>query len=267
MRRDAVLFHVPENVLVDDHGIVDHNADRENQPEHRHDVEREASPVDERESRHDRGRNRQAGNECGAPILDEEQNRDRHQNGRHHQVEIHLLDRPHDVPRLVLHDERLNIGREQLAELLESLPDAFHHRHRVASRLLLNDQTDGIPPVEPGETAGFFERVFDATDVADAHRVSILVGHDQIQEPRGTLHTSHGPQHQLARPLIDPAAGQFQVLANQGLPHVFNRQVAARQLVRVDHDIDGPLPATHDDHRPHTRYAFQILLDALAQSP
>ena len=38
----AVLFHVPEDVLVDDHRVVDHDADRQDQPEHRDVVEREA---------------------------------------------------------------------------------------------------------------------------------------------------------------------------------------------------------------------------------
>ena len=41
-RRSAVLLHVAEDVLVDDHRVVDDDADGQDQAEHRDVVEREA---------------------------------------------------------------------------------------------------------------------------------------------------------------------------------------------------------------------------------
>ena len=42
MRVHAVFFHVPEDVFMNDHRVVDHDADRQDQAEHRDVVEREA---------------------------------------------------------------------------------------------------------------------------------------------------------------------------------------------------------------------------------
>ena len=57
----------------------------------------------------------------------------------------------------------------------------------------------------------------------------------------GLLDAAQRPQHQLALALVDPAAGQLLVLADQRLPDVLDRQVLVlEQLVGVDDDVDGP---------------------------
>jgi hypothetical protein len=71
--------------------------------------------------------------------------------------------------------------------------------------------------------ARLLEGVLDAADVANPYRVTALVGHDQVQESGRVLDAAHRPQHEFARPLVDAAAGQFQVLPGERLTHVLNR--------------------------------------------
>ena len=67
-------------------------------------------------------------------------------------------------------------------ELLEPGLDVVDDLDGVGPRLLLDDQADGVVAVEPGQRARLLERVLGAADVADADRVAVAVGDDQVVE-------------------------------------------------------------------------------------
>ena len=72
-RRQLLLFHEAEDVLEHDDRVVDDDADHQHQRQHRDLVQREAHRVHQRVGRDDRRRNRDGGDERGAPVPNEQQ--------------------------------------------------------------------------------------------------------------------------------------------------------------------------------------------------
>ena len=85
---------VPDDVLADDDGVVDENADGEREPEQAHRVQREAEQPERDERREHRDRQREPRDDRRAP-RDEEQEDDEH--GEDRALEQRLLDVPHRV--------------------------------------------------------------------------------------------------------------------------------------------------------------------------
>ena len=155
----AVFFHVPEDVLVYDHRVVDHDADGQDQPQHGDVVEREAHVPHEHEGRDDRGGDGQGGDQGRPPVADEQEDRGRDQHAGQQEVELHFLDRFLDEPRLVADDLGRDVRRQRGLELAEPVLDVLDDLDRVDSRLLLHDQAHGAIAVEPGQRAGLFVRI------------------------------------------------------------------------------------------------------------
>ena len=81
----------------------------------------------------------------------------------------------------------------------------------------------------------------------------------------GLLDAAERAQHHFRLPVIDAAAGLLLVLADQRLADVLDGQVLVlQQLVGVDDDVDGPLPAADEDDRPDAGQRLEVFLDPLA---
>ena len=135
---------------------------------------------------------------------------------------------------------------------VEKLPKAGSHPvyniDRVRSRLLLNDQLNGIFAVETGQAARFHHAVFRVTHVPDHDRATLKVSHDEIVKVLGVFDASHRPQHQLAAHFIDSAAGDLDILGLNGPLNLSDGKVVGRELVRIDVKVNGPLLLPdHDD--------------------
>ena len=77
------------------------------------------------------------------------------------------------------------------------------------------------------------------------------------------LHPAQRAQDQLARALLDDSAGHLEVLPQNRLPHVFDRQIVRRELIGVDVDIDRPRAAARKKHGSHAGNRLQDFLDAV----
>ena len=98
-----------------------------------------------------------------------------------------------------------------------------------------------------------------------ADRVAVAVGDDQVVElARPCCSRPERAQDQLARALVDPAAGHFEVLPHQRRPDVVDREVVAGQLVGVDDDVHRPDPAADEVDRADAGDRLEPLLDLLA---
>ena len=85
-------------------GVVDHDADGEHQAEHGEIVERVAHRPHQREGGDERGGNGDGGDDRAAPVVQEEEHRQRHQHRAEQQVEADLVQRTLDEDRLVADD-------------------------------------------------------------------------------------------------------------------------------------------------------------------
>ena len=94
-------------------------------------------------------------------------------------------------------------------------------------------------------------------------RVAVALRDDEVREFLGLLHPAERPQHFFPRALIDPAAGQFEVLPQQAPGARPRRRVAAAQAVRVGPHIHGPVLPADEDARADAGYGFEVFLDLL----
>ena len=145
-----IFLHVPEDVFVDDHGVVDHDADREDQPQHGDVVEREAHRVHEREGGDHRCRDGERGDERRPPVAHEEQDRQADEDGGQEQVGLDLVDRVLDEPRLVADDLDVDVVGQDVPDFLQPVFDPLDHGDGVGARLLLHDQAHGQVARPPG---------------------------------------------------------------------------------------------------------------------
>ncbi len=149
------------------------------------------------------------------------------------------------------------------AQLVETRLHGVGDLHRVGPRLLLDEEADGVLSVEPGEAPRLFDRVLGPAHVADADRIAVAVGDDQVVELFSRLDAAQRPEHELARPLLHDAAGNFEVLPQDGLPHVLDRQVVRGEVIGVDDDVDRPRAAAGEEDGTDAGDRLQDLLDAV----
>ena len=149
MASRAVLAGVAvhHDVLDDDDGVVDHQADGGGQAAERHQVEALAQHAQRDEGDRDRGRNHQPGDERRAPVAQEQHHDERRQNQADQDRVAHALDGVVDDVRLIV--ERLQLdARRQLAADAARSPRA---PRRPPSTVLLSgcrkmfSSTAGLP--------------------------------------------------------------------------------------------------------------------------
>ncbi len=211
----AMLFHVAENILVHHHSVIDHDADRQDQPQHRDVVERKAHVIHESERRHDRRGDGERGDDRGSPIANEKQNRGRHQPRGQQEVKFHLFDRFLHEPRLIARDLDLHIRRQCGADAVQLCFHIVGHFDDVRARLLLHHDADSGLPVEPGKRARLLDRIDHLADILDADRVAAPIGDDDVVELGGVGQSTEGADHHLARALLDMAAGNLDILPQE----------------------------------------------------
>ena len=150
----AVLLHVAEDVLVDDHGVVDDDADGQHQASIVMLLSVKPRPH-EGERGDDRRGDREAGDQRGPPVAHEEQDRERDQDGAEPEVVLDLLDAALDEERLVADDlaSRCRAGAP-CASSREPLLHAVDDLDGVRARLLADDQLTALSPFSRARLRG-----------------------------------------------------------------------------------------------------------------
>ncbi len=185
---------VPVDVLDDDDRVVDQDADREDQREEAHPVEREA-PRPRREQRcGKRQQHRDADDDrLAAAERDEHQGDDGQ--GREQQLGDQKLRLVVGSAAIVARHARLDAGRNhRVPELCEALLDALRHHHGVFAGLLRHLDRDGGPGASrigrlpaarladavPGVVRRRWRAVFDARDVGEVDRLPVVHPDDKL---------------------------------------------------------------------------------------
>ena len=99
------------NVLKHHDRIVDHDADGEDQSQHREIVQREIHHTQQRKRRDNRSRNGDGGDERTAPVVQKCENGQCHENRAEHQMKADLVHRAIDEDRLVPENRQFKVGR------------------------------------------------------------------------------------------------------------------------------------------------------------
>ncbi|MGY4328164.1 hypothetical protein ACVWWG_002581 [Bradyrhizobium sp. LB7.2] len=166
--------------ILDHHdGVVDHNADGENETEQREIVDGEAERRHHREGADQRDRNRDDRNDRGSPSLKEHQHHDHHK--QHGLVDglDQLMDGLRDELGRVVADIVVEAFRKGLLQLRHRVRDLFRGREGVRSGPLRHQHGDRRFAQQEA-VGGVRQRTeLDTRDVAQAHRTAVGAGLDQ----------------------------------------------------------------------------------------
>ena len=243
------------NVLHHDDRIVDHNADREHQPEQGKIVQREAEHRHEKERADQRDRNGDDGNDRRAPRL-QEQNHDEHDENDRLQDRFRdsvngLLD---ELGRII-DDGVFEAGRKTTRQLLHRVDDVFRRGERVRARPLEDAQRHRGIAVEIRIGRVVLCRQFDASHVAQPHHGARGLLDDDVVELVGIGETPQRLHRDLKRALtgdrrlIEHTGGDLDVLALERQNHVSCGQAHRLQAVGIDPDAHRVIAAAEDGDR------------------
>ena len=179
---EAVLLHVPIDVLQHDDGIVDHQAHRQRQAEQRDVVDAEIEQVHRAERGDQRDRHRQRRNDgCGDPPQEQEDHHD-DERDRQQQGELHIVDGIADGDGAIVENVQGRCAGQLLVEARQQRPDAIDHLDRVGFRLAVDAEHDRARAVVPAGRLVVLDRVGHDRQIAQAHRPAVARGDDDVAE-------------------------------------------------------------------------------------
>ncbi len=190
-----------DDVLDDDDGIVDEQADGERQAEEAHRVDAEMAEVHERERRRDRCRDCERADDGAVPVAKEPEHDDDGEEAAEDQifpdVVIHGL---RDTRSIVAHEVDGDAGRQVVLQPVERFLNVGRDAHGVAARLLADLDADGRRAVVAAERRRFFHRIFRHADLLEQDRLRAarreLGAIDVIQAAKRAVRTA------VCRPLL-----------------------------------------------------------------
>ena len=172
-RRFCIFPHLAmaDDVLDDDDGIVDEQADGERQAEEAHRVDAEMAEVHERERRCDRCRDRERADNGAVPVAEEPEHDDDGKEAAENQVFPDIVHGLRDARSIVAHEVDGDAGRQLVLQAIECLLDVGRDAYGVAARLLADLDADGGRAVIAAERRRFFDRIFRHADLLEEDRL------------------------------------------------------------------------------------------------
>jgi hypothetical protein len=178
-------------------------------------------------------------------------------------VVAHRLHARPDRRGVVAHHLNLRARRQRALHVRQLGANGIDHRDRVLARLLADRQHHRGRSVDRRSRRLLFGAVLDAGHVLDADRmVPVLADHDAA-DAFDTEDATLDAQRHVARPGLDGAAGQAQVLGAEGALDVDGRQPLRLQLRRVEPQVHLALLSADDRGLPHTVDALDLSPDSL----
>ncbi len=172
------LFDIVRRALDHDDGIVDHDADREHDRKQGRQIDGEAERGHRRERADDGDRHGGRRHQHRAPVLQEHQDHDQHQEAGLDQRLVDLVDRRVDELGGVEGRVVFDALRECTRELRHLLLDRLLDLERVGARRLEHADAGGGLLVEREHLAIGLRAQFDRADVAHARHVAVVAGLD-----------------------------------------------------------------------------------------
>ncbi len=207
---------VPRRVLDDDDGVVDENADGEDQREERNAVQRIAHDIGGEERQQDRHRNDDGHHQRLAPP-DGEPDEQNDRNGRQPQMIEQLVRLLVGRFAIVAGDFEMHVAGDQIAlEHIDALEHGLGNRHGVGARALgdgqrdRGDALDSLIRLRDGGNpkVGRVGCERDIGDIADIDRAAVARGQQKIADGGGRRQRLAGNQADLLIVLANIAAGK-----------------------------------------------------------
>ena len=267
-RRERLLAHldVPVDVLEHDDRIVDDEADRENQGHHRQVVEAVPEQVHDGEGPDDREGQREARNDRRPHVSqeDEDHHDDEAERQEHRELDVavRLADRLRAVVEHVHVDARRQLGAELRHEPLDGVGDF----DRVGAGLALDAERDGtlvrVAVVEPGRGSLVLDAVDNRSELLEADRRAVAVGHDHRLVLLGVHQLAGRLQRERLVRTDDRAGRDVDVPVPERRFHLVDPDLPRRERVRIELRVHGVLLAAEHLHLRDAAHLRNPLSDA-----
>ena len=250
-KRRLPHLHVPDDVFQHHDGIVHHKADAQDQGHEGEVVQAVIQQVHDREGPDDGQGQRQAGDNGGREIPQEEKDHHDHQPQGQQQGELDIVHRFPDGDGAVVQGNDLHRGRDLVPDGGQQLIDGVHHLDGVGARLALDGQDNGPGGLVPGSDLVVGDAVDHPADLRQAHGLAAPVGHNEgpVGVGGGELPGGHH-RHRLVG-AIQGAGGQVDVFFPHRLGHLVDPQPPAGQGLGVQLDPHGVLLLPVDQDLGH----------------
>ncbi len=251
------------DVLDDDDGVVDDDADRQHQGEERNGVGRIAERQEDREGADQAHRHGDRGNEGRAQIAEEDEHDEDDEHERLAERLQHLADRVADEERRIVDDDPLHAGREAGLQFRERRGRELRGFDRVGAGREVERDADAGLAVDARLVVLVLRAHLDPRHVADAQQRAVGIGaqHD-LGEIRRRLEAPFGLDVHLKllvvadRPRADAADRRLHVLRLDRADDVARREIEVGQTIGVEpdaHRVVEPPEQQRPGRRPATR--------------
>ena len=240
-------FHVTDDVLQHDDGVVDDEPDAQRQGQQGQVVHRVPQQVHDAEGADDAERQGQTGDDRRGEIAQEQEDHQDHQRQAQQQGELNLVHRLANGGGPVVEDVQLDRRRQVGLERGQELADGIANFDRVGAGLALNGQDDrGLMVrvvVVPRACPVVLDPIDGAADVPQADRGAVPVRHDDAVVGVGLEKLAAGLNGVGALRTVDRPHGQVDVGAANGGLHLVDADPA---------DPKTPKPQNPKTPKPQT---------------
>ncbi len=248
------LSEITLDILDDDDGVVDHDADGQNETKERQRVEGQSNELHDREAADERDGDRHDRNNRRAPRLKEEDDDQNDEQDRFAERALHLLDGLLDELGGVIDDRIGEAGREKLPRLNHRPLHRGGGGERIGAGLLKDDDGGRGVAVEISVDRVILRADLDPRHIAQAHlTVGVRTQHDvgefsRVGQAPDRAHRELKGSGRRCGRLIDRARGDLEIGGAQSDNHFAGRHAAGGDLVRVEPDPHGIVSRAEDAH-------------------
>ena len=246
--REAFLGHDALDVLDDDNGVIDEEADGEDHAEHGERVDGKASELENRESAEEDDGDGNGGDEGGAEILQEDEHDDEDEEDGLEEGLHDFLDGDPDERRGVVGIDGLEAAGEEGRELVDGVVNVLGGLEGVGSGGELDGEAGGGVAVELALKGVVFGAELDAGDVADADLRAVRIDLEEDgAELVGVLKARRADDGGVELLILGGgetskfAGSELDVLGEDGGGQVAGREGKVVQLGGVHPDAHGVL--------------------------
>jgi hypothetical protein len=174
--------HVALDVLDDDDGVVDHEAHRQHDGEHRQEIETEAEGIHHDRRADERHRHRDERHEGRADRAHEDEYGETDDEDRLDERLRDFLERVAHEHRAVPDETHLDVLRQRGSELVHGLAQPISDVELVRADHGPDAEIDAFVLVVARDEVRLLGAQLDARDVSQPHDRAVALGHDQIGE-------------------------------------------------------------------------------------
>src|ERR1700722_1795670 len=261
--------YVTFDILHDDDGVIDHNADRQYQSEERKVVDTDAKRGKQTETANQRDGDRDYRNDRRAPALQEDVDDPNNQGDSDQDRSLDFFDRSADEGRRIVDVDVLNIRGELPLKFIELREDLVLDLNHVRSRHSKSPEGVRWVAIRIRNAVVVGRAEFNAANISNASDATLVVRlNDDVAKLVGRREPSEGLDVDLIRciggnrRLVQNTCRYLLVLCPQCGQDVAGTNIVCGCFVRIDPDAHRELPLPQGKQSAHPGESRDLVLHA-----